>query len=815
MDKTNNMETATKKKNDIHITEQEALNDYRTVYLSRQISIIGRKEVLTGKAEFGIFGDGKEVAQVAMAKNFRKGDWRSGYYRDQTFMLAVGLLKTEEMFFQLYGHTDITENPSSGGRSMNNHYCTRTLNDDGSWKSLMQQKNSSSDVSCTAGQMPRLLGLAYASKLFRNNRELLSFKELSNKGNEVAFGTIGDASTAQGHFWETINAAGVLQVPMALAIWDDGYGVSVPTSLQVAKGKISEVLKGFEKTTTDKGILIYKVKGWNYPALMAAFREGIAICREQHIPVVFHVEEMTQPSGHSSSGSHERYKSKERLQFEEDYDPMKKMREWIIENKLASHESLEKLEKEVEDEVKTARDSAWKKYRESIENKKNELITIIESEDLSCDEEKNKKFYKLAADLKNALYPLQYDIISTARKFVRNAIRFDCFPSNQLKEKMVGWLRKNYAMAKDKYSTALYNESKYSALKVKELKPVFSENSPIVNGREIIRDNFDKQFKKNPLLVTFGEDTGKLGDVHKGIEGLQDKHGVLRVTDTGIRETTILGQGIGMALRGLRPIAEIQYLDYLIYAVQTISDDLATTHWRSNAGQAAPVIIRTRGHRLEGIWHSGSPMGMIINALRGLYVCVPRNMTQAAGFYNTLLEGQDPALVIEPLNGYAVKERKPDNMGEYKTPLGKPEIIQEGSDITLVTYGSCVRIAQNAVHQLKELGISVELIDVQTLIPFDLSHTILRSLKKTNKILFVDEDVPGGTTAYMMQKVLQEQSGYYYLDAQPAALSGADHRPGYTLSGDYFSKPSADDMVDEVYKIMSEYHPQKYPELPF
>lgn len=791
---------------------KEIINDYKIANLSRQLSLVGRKEVLTGKAKFGIFGDGKEIAQIAMAKTFQNGDWRSGYYRDQTFMLASGLLTPEEFFFQLYGETDTELNPGNGGRIFNNHFATRSLNPDGTWKNLTEQKNSSSDISPTAGQMPRLLGLAWASKLFRNNSELHSYTNLSFNGNEVAFGTIGDASTSEGHFWETINAAAVLRVPMAISIWDDGYGISVPKKYQTAKQNISEVLRGFESDENGEGILIYRCKGWDYPELIKMYREGIERCRTEHTPVLFHVQEMTQPQGHSTSGSHERYKTEERLAWETDFDPIRKMKEWILQISLASETELAEIEKNAEEVVKAARKTAWNRYCEPLIRERDELVKIIDNRSCVCKRQHIDKVDILTTELKKIISPIRKDNFSYAKKIMRH-VCLDCSIREKLQSDISAWLERNYNDAGPRYHSHLYCETEKSALKIKASAPVFNENSPMVNGREILRDNFDKIFSKYPLVITYGEDTGKLGDVNQGLEGMQEKYGEIRVSDTGIRETTILGQGIGAALRGLRPITEIQYFDYLLYALQTLSDDLATLHYRTKGGQIAPVIIRTRGHRLEGIWHSGSPLSMVINSIRGVYVCVPRNMTQAAGFYNTLLESEDSALVIEPLNGYRLKEKRPENTGEYKTPLGIPEILNQGGDITLVTYGSCVRIAQEAVAQLKEFSINVELIDVQTLLPFDIHNMILESVKKTGRVVFFDEDVPGGATAFMMQKVLEEQGAYQYLDSPPKTLAAAEHRPAYGTDGDYFSNPNAENVFETIYDIMHESDPVRFPKI--
>jgi 2-oxoisovalerate dehydrogenase E1 component len=792
------------------ITREEILADFRLANLSRNLSVIGRREVLSGKAKFGIFGDGKEIIQLAMAKQFKDGDWRSGYYRDQTWMMAMGLYNSLEFFHQLYGNTDREINPGNAGRVFNNHFSVPNINPDGTWLDLTKQKNSSADISPTAGQMPRLLGLAYASKLFRQNKELHQFTTLSLKGNEVAFGSIGDASTSEGHFWETINAAGVLQVPMAVSVYDDGYGISVPKKYQTTKGSISEILKGFESEEGKPGIRIFRGKGWDYPGLIRLYEEGITVCRTEHTPVLFHIEEVTQPQGHSTSGSHERYKNEERLKWEIDSDPIKRLREWIIETSVASPEELNKLAAEAAEEAKASRKKGWEMFQNPIRIERDALVRIIDSRSCRCSEDpKEDSVENFTEDLKKVIAPIRKDNFVTARKILRNVCDA-CNKSDSLKDELQGWLKRNYADARNCYDTFLYNETPTSVLNVKPVAPIYSESSPEVPGRQILRDNYDKLFTKYPLLVTFGEDTGGIGGVNQSLEGLQKKFGELRITDTGIREATILGQGIGLSLRGMRPIAEIQYLDYLMYALQLLSDDLATTHYRTAGGMVAPLIISTRGHRLEGIWHSGSPMSMLINSVRGVYVCSPRDMTRAAGFYNTLLEGKDPAIVIEPLNGYRLKEILPDNIGEFRIQLGIPEIINQGTDVTVVTYGSTVRVAMEAVKQLENHDISVELIDVQTLVPFDRGNIILESIKKTNRILFLDEDVPGGTTAYMMQEVLENQKAWQFLDSPPKTLTGKEHRPAYTTDGDYFSKPSSEDIFDALYAMMKEAVPEKY-----
>ncbi|MBE0673880.1 MAG: transketolase [Bacteroidales bacterium] len=798
-------------KTDQKFNREEVLADYRLANLSRVLSIMGRKEVLSGKAKFGIFGDGKELIQIAMAKQFREGDWRSGYYRDQTWMMAMGLYTPVEFWHQMYGNPDKEINPGSGGRVFNNHFSIPNINSDGTWRDLTRQKNSSSDISPTAGQMPRLLGLAYASKLFRQNKELHKFTTLTRKGDEVAFGSIGDASTSEGHFWETMNAAGVLQVPMAISVYDNGYGISVPKEYQTTKGSISDILKGFEQEKGKRGgILIYKGKGWDYPGLIKLYEEGIARCRKEHVPVLFHIDDVAQPQGHSTSGSHERYKSEDRLSWEVEFDPIRKMKEWIIDNGIATESELAAIESEVDTEAKEARKTAWDMFQTPIKVERDALVRIIEERKCTCsDKVKEGTVEEIVGDLKKVLTPIRKDNFMAARKIIRNVCG-TCPKADSLREEMQGWLRRNYADAEKAYNTYLYNSTSTSVMNVKPVAPVFSENSPEVPGRQVLRDNWDKLFEKYPLLVAFGEDAGRIGGVNQSYEGLQKKYGEIRITDTGIREATILGQGIGLALRGMRPLAEIQYLDYLMYALQTMSDDLASTHYRTAGGMIAPVIISTRGHRLEGIWHSGSPISMLINSVRGVYVCVPRDMTRAAGFYNTLMEGQDPAVVIEPLNGYRLKERLPDNIGEYKLPLGVPEILQDGSDITIVSYGSTVKVAVESVRHLAKHGIQAELIDVQTLVPFDLTGTIIASLKKTGRVLFLDEDVPGGTTAFMMQQVLEKQGGWKYLDSEPRTLAAKEHRPAYTTDGDYFSKPNAEDIFDMVYGIMHEAMPATY-----
>ncbi len=783
------------------------LNDYRIANESREASLMGRREVLTGKAKFGIFGDGKEVAQLAMAKAFKEGDFRSGYYRDQTFMFASGLLTLQEWFAGLYGHTDVDAEPMAAGRQMGGHFGTRSLNADGSWKDLTKMKNSSPDISPTGGQMPRLLGLAMASKHFKLNPALQNeqFHNYSNKGNEIAFGTIGDASTSEGLFWETINAAGVMQIPMLVSVWDDGHGISVPKKYQTTKESISEILKGFQRESGSLGYEMYKTKGWDYPHLCETYEKAAKVCREEHIPVLIHVEEVTQPQGHSTSGSHERYKSKERLQWEADFDGIKKMREWILSSQLSTESSLNEIEENAKKAVREAKSAAWTAYLNPIKNELKEVSLLM---DAIATQSQNEAFIiKIKNELNSILEPLRKDIIIAIKSVLRLTI------NEQISSKtpLINWLVESRLANHDRYSSVLYSESEKNALKIKPVKAQYDGDAKFVDGRELLRENFDVILSKYPEVLIFGEDAGKIGGVNQGLEGLQAKYGEIRVFDTGIREATIVGQAIGLALRGLRPIAEIQYLDYLLYALQIMSDDLATIQYRTKGGQKAPVIVRTRGHRLEGIWHSGSPMGMIVNSVRGIHVCVPRNMTQAAGFYNTLLSADEPALVIEPLNGYRLKEQLPTNLGEYKVALGVTETINEGTDVTLVTYGSCCRIAMDAVKQLAEVGISVEVIDVQTLLPFDLNHSIVESVKKTNRLIVLDEDVPGGGSAYILQKVLIEQKAYQYLDSEPLTLAAKEHRPAYGSDGDYFSKPSADDVFDIVNMMMNESNPEKYP----
>ncbi len=773
------------------------IEDYRTAVVSREVSLLGRREVLTGKAKFGIFGDGKEVAQIAMAKFFQPGDFRSGYYRDQTFMFAAGLASVEQYFAQLYADPDPMHEPFSSGRQMNAHFSTRFVDEHGNWLDLANRKNISSDIAPTAGQMPRGLGLAFASRCFRASKHQDQLEQLSHNGNEICFTTIGDASTSEGHFWETINAAGVLQVPLAVFVWDDGYGISVPKNFQTTKGSISAALKGFQKQADTNGIHIYKVKAWDYAGMCEVFEEALAKVRETHEPALFHVEEVTQPQGHSTSGSHERYKTPERLEWEKEWDCIKKMKEWMIENGLASVDELAAVEAEAKEMVKTGRNLAWEKYSAPIKAQAAQASELIR-QSMVNDIDKYNQLQQMANELAANKEPLRRDVLRTI------ALAIEVAPGSPTAQDLKALRSALLEESKGLYNSHLYNEGVKSALKVPEIKPMIPFDAANMNGYEILNKYFDNLFSSNPKVYAFGEDVGYIGDVNQGFAGLQEKHGKDRILDTGIRELTIVGQAIGMALRGLRPIAEIQYLDYLLYGLQPLSDDVCTTHFRTGGQQSCPVIIRTRGHRLEGIWHSGSPMGMVINALRGMHVCVPRNMVQAVGMYNTLLQANDPAIVIECLNGYRLKEKMPENLLEYTVPLGVPEIIRPGEDVTIVSYGSTLRIIQDAVERLDKEGISCEIIDVQTLLPFDTGHVILSSLQKTNRIIFIDEDVPGGAAAYMFNKVMEEQGGYRWLDASPRTLTAKAHRPGYGSDGDYFSKPNAEDVIDAVQSLMAE-----------
>jgi len=802
-----NMKTQTKDVNKNGVFDKkEIIKDYKIAFESRQASILGRKETLMGRAQFGIFGDGKELAQIAMAKVFSDGDFRSGYYRDQTFAFYTGMSDVRHFFYQLYGETDVNKETACGGRSMNNHFATRLLDENGKWKNLMKMKNTASDIAPTAAQMHRLLGLAYASKLFRHNRELDYLKEFSVNGNEVAFGTIGNASTAEGVFYETINAAGVLMVPLAISIWDDGFGISVPNMYQMTKESISEILSGFAyDDKKEQGYQIFRVPGWDYERLIKTYKDGIKITREKHIPTIFHIIEMTQPQGHSTSGSHERYKTKERLQWEKDFDCIAQMRKWIIEKGISTDEELLGLEDQIKKDVKRIQQEVWNEYCDPIKKERNDLSKLIVA-------------IASASKSKDALEKVNTNLIHSTEmeRKVNAAAAFetlllskneDSVARKNLNEWYDDYLKEN----EKRFNTFLHSVSDESPLLVKEVKPIYNDNSPMVAGREVLLAFFDEVFKRDPRVFAIGEDVGQLGDVNQGMAGLQAKYGDIRVTDTGIREQTIVGQGIGAALRGLRPIVEIQYLDYLFYAIQILTDDLASLHYRTHGGQKAPLIIRTRGHRLVGIFHSGSPLGTILGCLRGIHICVPRNMTQAAGMYNTLLKSDDPGMVIERLNAYRFKEKLPANINDICVPLGLPEVLEEGSDITIVTYGATVDIVRGASAKLKSLGINIEVIDVQTLLPFDRFGIIINSIQKTNRVLFVDEDVPGGASAYMMQQIIDEQNGYQYLDSKPQCLSAKAHRPPYGVDGDYFTKPSIEDVVKKVYEMMNESDPKTFP----
>ena len=800
---------------DFQTFKEEVISDFRLACESREASILGRREVLTGKAKFGIFGDGKELAQIALAKQFQDGDFRSGYYRDQTLMLAIDQLTLQQYFAGLYGHTNVIEEPLSAGRQMGGHYASRNLDENGEWKDLMSQKNSSSDISPTAGQMPRLLGLALASKIYRHHTSLSDieeFKKFSNGGNEVAFGTIGDASTSEGPFWETINAAGVLQVPMVMSVWDDGFGISVSRENQTTKNSISEALAGMQRTSDKPGYEILVTKGWDYPHLCETYEKAVAIAREEHVPVLVHVQEVTQPQGHSTSGSHERYKTEERLMWETEFDCILKFKNWIIDfdadgSKIATKEELETIQKEAKITVRDSKSAAWKSYCDEIKIDLDKAISLMKS---VAFESPNAIFVsKEVESLERAMEPLRKDIFNSARKVLR-IVREEKTASRKA---LSSWIEQEIEVNKSRYSSHLYSESQYNIPSIIPVEPTYDEDPVMEDGRIILRENYRKLFERHPEALIFGEDAGKIGGVNQTLEGLQEQFGSLRISDTGIRECTIIGQGIGMAMRGLRPIAEIQYLDYLLYALQVMSDDLATVQYRTKGGQKAPLIISTRGHRLEGVWHSGSPMGMIVNACRGINICVPRNMTKAAGFYNTLIEADEPALVIEPLNGYRSKEPLPNNIGEFKLPLGIPEIVKQGTDLTLISYGSTFNLCEIAHKQLTEAGISVELIDVQTLIPFDVNHLIRKSIAKTNRLLIIDEDVSSGATAYMLEKIVVDQEGFSLLDSAPQTLSAKDHRPAYGTDGDYFSKPSIDDIFDKAYSMMTEVDPLRFPSL--
>ncbi|MBC6113062.1 thiamine pyrophosphate-dependent enzyme [Pedobacter fastidiosus] len=780
------------------------INDYKIAFESRQASVLGRREVLTGKAKFGIFGDGKEVPQVAMAKAFKNGDWRSGYYRDQTFAFATGISTIKEFFAQLYANPAEGADPFSGGRQMNCHFATKSVNEDGSWNDLTQIKNCSSDISPTGGQMARLVGLAYASKLFRNNKELDYLKNFSVNGNEVAFGTIGNASTSEGVFFEAINAAGVLQIPMAISIWDDAYGISVPAKYQTTKEDISEVLKGFQRDSENLGYEIYKVKGWDYPALCEVYENAINVCREEHVPVLIHVTELTQPQGHSTSGSHERYKSKDRLTWEAEHDCILKMREWMLESAIVTEEEIAEVEKNAKIFVRNAQKEAWNEFLDSIKPEQKQVIDFINN--LA---KHQPELAKISSGLASTADAQRREVFTAARKAIRLSAKF----SSAERDEFLTWYKEQTDLNKERYNSKLHTEGKESPNNIPVVDAEYDDLSKMVDGREVLNACFNENFARDQRLVAFGEDLGNIGDVNQGFAGLQAKFGELRVTDTGIREMTIMGQGIGLAMRGLKPIAEIQYLDYLIFALNVLSDDLASLSYRTKGIQKAPVIVRTRGHRLEGVWHSGSPISMLLGSLRGLHLCVPRNMTQAAGMYNTLFRADEPAVVIECLNGYRLKEKLPKNVGDFTVPLGKAEVLEEGMDITVVSYGSTLRIIQEAAEELATMGISVEIIDPQTLLPFDNTNVCATSLAKTNKLLVVDEDVPGGASAYILQEILEKQKGYFLLDGQPQTLTAKAHRPPFGSDGDYFSKPSVDDVIETIYKMMHDANPSKYPSI--
>ena len=793
----------------IKISKKEILKDFYLINESRQLSLLGRKEVFRGRAKFGVFGDGKELPQIAMSKVFENGDIRSGYYRDQTFMMAIDQLTPNQFFSQLYSHTDITKEPHSAGRQMNCHFATRMLNDSGEWKTLTDIKNSTSDISCVAGQMPRLIGLAYASKLYRNNSGLSNEQNFSINGNEVAFGTIGDAGTSEGHFWEAMNAAGVLQIPLVMSIWDDGYGISVPSEYHTTRNDLSKVLSGFQRSNkNEKGFELFQVNGWDYVSLIKTYRKAIFYARNEHVPCIIHVKDVTQPQGHTTSGSHERYKSKERLKWEDDFCCIKKMKEWIIKNNIADLYELNDIEISAASNSKKSRNFAWKSYRKDIDEDLQDANAIITR--VAQNSPKNKKeIISVRNDLNNIIQPLKSDI-QKSLKYVQRIIRSE---NNIAKNYLINLISEKSKKYFDEYSSHLYSQSKYSALNIEEVVPIYLKTPNIVDGREVINKYFDGIFKNNPLVFAVGEDVGLIGGVNQGFAGIQKKYGKLRITDTGIREASIIGQGVGAAMRGLRPIVEIQYLDYVYWAIQTLSDDLSTLQYRTKGGQKAPLIIRTRGHRLEGIWHSGSPMGTLINSLRGIHILTPRNFVEACGMYNTLLDSDEPGLMIEPLNSYRLKENLPTNLDKIRVEFGVPHILKEGNDITIVTYGSMCKIVMETSDQLEKVGISCEIIDVRTLLPFDKNKTIVESVKKTNRILFADEDVSGGASAYMMQNVLERQNGYYYLDSKPLSITSMDHRPAYSTDGDYFSKPNCETIFEKIYKVFNELDSRSYPSL--
>ncbi len=792
----------------LDLSIEEILNDYRLAWESRHTSLLGRKEVFMGKAKFGVFGDGKEVAQIAMAKAFQKGDFRSGYYRDQTFMFATGQITLQQFFAQIYAHANIEHEPSSGGRSMNSHFGTRLIDPEtGQFYSQTDQYNAGSDLSPTAGQIPRSLGLAYASRLYRQNPDLRDMGRFSVNGSEVTFATIGDASTSEGMFLETVNAAGVLQVPLVISVWDDGYGISVPTEYHTTKESISEALEGFQRTQEKDGLEIITVKGWDYENLCEIYQAATRLARRKHVPILIHVEELTQPQGHSTSGSHERYKSEERLAWEGEYDCNRKMREWIINNGFASEEHLDEIEEAAKDTARQARDAAWKAYRSELNTEISQVKQLAAA--VAQVSPNSGNIQQLIKQLEKKPNAGRLDSVRLAKKTLR-LVRNE---QHEARNQLIQWLKLYGEDNEERYSSHLYSQTENSALNIPGISPTFSENSKLIDGYQILNACFDKALARDPRIFAIGEDVGTIGDVNQGFAGLQDKHGILRVTDTGIREPSIIGQGIGAALRGLRPIVEIQYLDYIYYALATLTDDLASLRYRTMNGQGAPLIIRTRGHRLEGIWHSGSPMGAILNSLRGIYILVPRNMVQAAGFYNTMLQSDDPALIVESLNGYRLKEKLPNNVGKFTVPLGQPEVLREGNDVTIVTYGSMCRIIMKAAEELAEVGISCEVIDVQTLLPFDVNHRIVKSIEKTNRVVFADEDVPGGASAYMMQQVLEGQQAYQFLDSQPRTITSQAHRPAYGSDGDYFSKPNLETVFDTVYNLMVEFDPGRFKEI--
>ncbi|WP_254561629.1 alpha-ketoacid dehydrogenase subunit alpha/beta [Dyadobacter diqingensis] len=789
------------------LNKEKITDDYRLACESRQVSLLGRKDTMGGRSKFGIFGDGKEVVQIAMARAFKPGDFRSGYYRDQTVEACLGNLSWQQFFAQMYAHADLAHEPHTGGRSMNGHYATRWLDDQGEWLDQTKLYNSVCDISPTAGQVPRSVGLAYASKLYRANKDIQNLTTFSNKGNEIVFATIGDASTSQGMFWETMNAAGVLQVPLIMSVWDDGYGISVPIEYQTTKSSISKALAGLQRNEEEAGVEIIAVNGWDYPALIETYQKAANLARTEQVPVLIHVTELTQPQGHSSSGSHERYKSKQRLQWENERDCNVRFREWILNNGYATDEELERIEADAKETARDARNRAWKAYRKELDTEHQQTVELIQK--TAKESIFSEELTGIASELSKTYYPVRRDNLVSVRKALR-VIRNENTPSRVV---MQEWLQNELVVNAERYNSQLYSESALSPLHVQPVEPVFSDESITVDGREVIRSYFNALFGQDSRVVAIGEDVGMIGDVNQGLAGLQEKYGELRITDTGIRETTIIGQGIGMAMRGLRPIVEIQYFDYIYYALATLTDDLASLRYRTAGGQKAPLIIRTRGHRLEGIWHSGSPMGTMLSSVRGLHIAVPRNFTQAAGLYNTLIKGDDPALVVEPLNAYRQKELLPDNIGEICVPLGQPEILKEGKDVTVVTYGSMCRIVMEAAAQLHSLGIEIEVIDVQTLLPFDIDNRILESIKKTNRVIFADEDVPGSASAFMMQQVLEKQNAYRWLDSAPVTISAKPHRPPYGSDGDYFTKPNMDDVVEVAYNIMRETDPSHFPAL--